>query len=81
MTAYIIQIIASRLGTYYVAMSDTFIVSLMIFAIGQFKMIQCAIRNLHIMTEKEEKILDKADLYDLYEQTVEIVKHHCRVIE
>lgn len=81
MLAYSFQMLSGTIGAYYVAVTDTFYVGFIIFGIGQYRMIQCAIRNLHISNKYSTTNEQDLSLIDVYEEVTDIIKHHCRIIE
>lgn len=73
--AYGFQISIGCLGDYFIAVTDSFFIALMIFSIGQFKIIQDEIRNLDEFESHNEDLL-----YDFYDEVKNIVVHHCKII-
>lgn len=79
---YASQVLAGCIGAYYAGVSDMLIVALMIFSIGQFRMLQCAIKDLHILTDADQREFQSVDdVLDVWDKIVDAVKHHCRIIE
>lgn len=70
--AYSFQVFCGWIGTYLIAVSDTFIVACMIFAISQFRLVQDRIRRLHANADQ---------LPDCYASIVDIIKEHVSIIE
>lgn len=79
--AYAFQIIGSIVGPCFLAVLDSFLISLMIVAISQFKVLQCALRNLH----NDEHAINEGSgglkSLNVYDQIIELVQHHIRIIE
>lgn len=70
--AYGLQTISGTIGASYLGIWDTFIVALMIYAIGQFRILQYNIRNIYSNDFKEEVVNNNFE---------ECVKHHCIIIK
>lgn len=71
--AYILHIIAGTYGCYYTACMDLFFISLMIFAIGQIKILQHALKNFR---SAAKKIATKNDVNGL-ESAIDVVVRNC----
>lgn len=69
--AYALQTISGMIGASYLGIWDTFIVALIIYAIGQVRILQLTLRNLYSAELEEEEI---------NERFVACVVHHCKII-
>lgn len=88
MLAYGLQTISGTIGASYLAIWDTFIVALMIFAIGQFRILQYYFRNIYpydydynnasdCSINSQSDIIVKETTYNF----VKCVKHHNMIIQ
>lgn len=77
--ALVFQTVSGTIGASYVGIWDTFIVALMIFAIGQFRVLQCLLQDLY--PTGDEMSSEGTDEISVNKRFVECVKHHQLVIK
>lgn len=87
--AYGLQTISGTIGASYVCIWDTFIVALMIFAIGQFRVLQCLLREIYPTYDFNKMIIEEdideesymTDEIIVYKRFVECIKHHNMILK
>lgn len=88
MLAYALQTISGTIGASYLGIWDTFIVALMIFAIGQFRILHYYFRNIYPYagdnnnyTDSENKMKTDLTVEEINNNFVKCVKHHNMIIQ